>query len=126
MVDASPSKIPVAPRHRDGYFQARPGDVIGLTGLVLIDVRHAPEDLLGDMGHIHGITHIPAATILERGLPDIERDTPLVLVCGNGRESQPVCAKLVEDGFTEVYHLVGGMLRWNAEERPVAKTKTFK
>jgi hypothetical protein len=28
-------------------------------------------------------------------------------------------------GFTEVFHLVGGMLRWTAEERPVSMSPTW-
>ena len=119
-------RIEVAPRHRSGYLQARPGDVIGRTDLFLVDVRDERE-LTDDFGHIHGVVHVPMDRVLEEGLPALSKDTPVVLVCDNGRRSARVAKHLVrERGFDEVYHLVGGMLRWTAEERPVARVPTWR
>jgi len=110
----------------EGYAQVRPGDVARRDDLTFVDVRAEARDLLGDLGHIHGVCHAPRARILEEGLPDLPKDTPIVVVCNNGRESRDVAVALIERyAFTEVYHLVGGMVRWNAEERPVARTETF-
>jgi len=118
-------QVPDAPRHRSGYFEARPGDVIGRRGLLFVDVRWEEKDLLGAQGHIHGVHHYPARKLLEAGLPGASLDTPLVVVCENGRESGRCATYLAERGYSEVYHLVGGMIRWNAEERPVARVPTF-
>lgn len=119
-------RIAEAPLHRQGYYQARPGDVVGRDDLRMIDVRHE-ADLLGDLGHVHGVTHVEATRLMAEGLPGIDTRTPVVIVCNDGRESQRCAAALVaEHGFSEVYHLVGGMVRWNAEERPVARVETWK
>jgi rhodanese-related sulfurtransferase len=121
------ARIQETPRHRRGYWEARPGDVVGRSDLLFVDVRSDAEALVGDFGHIHGVTHVPAAIVLERGLSGIAQETPVVLVCGNGRESARCAEALVRvHGFTEVYLLVGGMLRWVAEARPIAKKPTFK
>ena len=119
-------RIAEAPQHRLGFLEARPGDVIGRTDLLVVDVR--PEsDLMDDFGHIHGVTHVPSEVLLARGLPEVAPDTPLVVVCQNGRVSRTCAARLVADhGFAEVYHLVGGMVRWTAEERPVARVRTWR
>lgn len=118
-------KIAEAPQHRLGYLQARPGDVIGRSDLLVVDVRDE-ADLTGDFGHIHGVTSFPAARVVREGLPGVSPDTAVVLVCSNGRTSQSCCRHLVRDhGFREVYHLVGGMVRWTAEERPVARVRTW-
>ena len=119
-------RIAEAPQHRLGFLEARPGDVIGRTDLLVVDVR--PEsDLVDDFGHIHGVAHVPAEALLEAGLPGVATDTPVVVVCQNGRVSRTCAARLVADhGFTEVYHLVGGMVRWTAEERPVARVPTWR
>ena len=118
-------RIAEAPRHRLGYHQVRPGDVIGRDGLLIVDVRNE-EDLLDDFGHIHGVRSIPEERLLRDGIEGVDASTPVVVVCQNGRQSQGCAAALVRDhGFTEVYHLVGGMLRWNAEERPVARVRTW-
>lgn len=118
-------KIAEAPQHRLGYLQARPGDVVGRDDLLVIDVRHQDE-LTDDFGHIHGVAHLPAERLLQQGLPGIDKATPVVVVCQNGRTSQSCATRLVQEhGFAEVYHLVGGMLRWTAEERPVARVPTW-
>lgn len=118
-------RIAAAPRHRAGYYQVRPGDVIVRSDLLLIDVR-PEQDLLGDTGHIHQVTHAPASPHLQQALSSLPRDTPLVFVCGNGRTSARCAAETVrEGGFQEIYHLVGGMVRWLAEERPVARVPTW-
>lgn len=114
-----------APLHRRGYYEARPGDVAG-TPLRIVDVRYE-EDLTKDFGHIHGVTHFPRARVEAEGLPGFDPATPVVIVCNNGFESAAVAERLVRDhGFVEVYHLVGGMLRWTAEDRPVARRATWK
>lgn len=118
-------KIAEAPQHRLGYLQARPGDVIGRDDLLIIDVRDE-ADLLDDFGHIHGVMQFPSRRVLREGLPGVPPDRAVVLVCSNGRTSQTCCKRLVQEhGFAEVYHLVGGMVRWTAEERPVARVETW-
>ena len=116
------ARIPEAYLHRRGYYQVRPSDVIARTDLLLLDVRFAPEDLDGDQGHIHQTLYLALAELdrFERPL-----DTPVLVVCGNGRESVRAAERLAARGYVEVYHLVGGMLRWNAEERPVARSGSW-
>ncbi|MCB9660282.1 MAG: rhodanese-like domain-containing protein [Sandaracinaceae bacterium] len=119
------ARIPEAPLTRHGYYELRPLDVLGRTDLVLIDVRPLP-DLLGDFGHIEGVHHRLGSEVRASGLP-LPKDTPVVLVCNNGHESRRLVIALVaEFGFTEVFHLVGGMLRWNGEERAICTTPTWK
>ncbi|MFW6051905.1 MAG: rhodanese-like domain-containing protein [Myxococcota bacterium] len=120
-------RIPVAPRHDKGFYEARPGDVAGRDDLPLIDVRDEREltDRYG-FGHIHGVGHRPMERILAEGLPGHPKDAPVVLVCDNGFRSRRCAARLAEAGFAEVYHLVGGMKRWTAEGRPVARVPTWR
>jgi rhodanese-related sulfurtransferase len=118
-------RIAAAPQVRAGFFEARPGDVVRRDDLLLIDVRHR-EDLVGDLGHIHGVRHWPAARLEAEGLPQVEKARPIVVLCQNGRRSRKCAEALVRFGYREVYHLVGGMLRWSAEERPVAKKQTWR
>lgn len=112
----------MAPLTAKGYYEARPGDVVVRDDLFLLDVRFA-EDLESDLGHIHQVHHLPLAELDALALP---MDTPVVTVCGNGFESRKAAVALVEAGFEEVYHLVGGMIRWQAEQRPVARVPTHR
>src|SRR5690606_148509 len=108
-------------------WEARPGDVVGRSDVLFIDVRPDTRALVGGFGHIHGVTHVPAERVLAEGLPGLAAGTPVVLVCDNGRMSARCAEALVQrHGFEEVYLLVGGMLRWVAEARPIAKKATFK
>ena len=114
-------RIPDAPLTRHGYYEVRPLDVLGRDDLLFVDVRPI-VDLSRDFGHIEGVRQHPGADVLDTGLPGVDPNTPVVLVCNNGRETRRLVIALVKDhGFTEVYHLVGGMLRWTAEERPTSK-----
>jgi rhodanese-related sulfurtransferase len=117
--------IQEAPRNsRRGYLEARPGDVIGRSELLLVDVRSKVE-LDDDLGHIEGVRHLPSETVQAQGLPGVSKDTPVVLVDNNGRTSADCAVRLMEQGYQEVYVLVGGMVRWNAEERPIAYGRTW-
>jgi hydroxyacylglutathione hydrolase len=119
------TKIAEAPRTASGYYEARPGDVAGRDDLLLVDVRE-PDELVGELGHIHGITHVPMAELLAAGLPHVPQDRAVVLVCRSGNRSGQCAAHLAARGHAEVYNLVGGMMRWRAEERPSARTPTWK
>jgi len=120
-----PPAIEGAPRSRRGYLEARPIDLLG-KNLLVVDIR--PEvDLCGDFGHIRGALHLSAEAIEGEGLRGIPPDAPVVLVCNNGRKSADAAETLVErHRYHEVYVLVGGMVRWCAEERPVAHEKTWR
>ncbi len=112
-----------APCTAQGFYEARPGDIQDRANLLLVDVREEAE-LLDPLGHVHGARHVPLARLLADGLPDVAPETPVALMCKAGGRSARAAASLVARGFTEVYSVTGGMIRWNAEERPVARTRT--
>jgi rhodanese-related sulfurtransferase len=109
----------------------RPGDVAGRDDVLLVDVREEQE-LLGELGHVHGVLHVPLGRLLTDGLPprvgemDITNDTTIALLCRSGRRSAQAASSLKQRGFTKVYNVVGGMVRWNAEGRPVARVRTWR
>jgi rhodanese-related sulfurtransferase len=117
-------KLTDAPPVAQGYYEARPGDVAGRSHLVLVDVREEAE-LLEELGHIHGVRHVPLAKLLAEGLPGVDESTQIVCICKAGGRSAKAATSLVARGFREVYSVSGGMIRWNAEERPVARTRTW-
>ena len=43
-----------------------------------------------------------------------DKDTPIVLYCRSGRMSQIAAAELAALGYTDVSHLDGGMIEWEA------------
>lgn len=114
--------LPNAVPHR-GYYQVRPSDVLAAHSPLLIDVRFKFRQ---GASHIHGVLHAPFDYLNPNtfDLSLIPKGT-IVLVCEDGRTSVRVAERLVEAGHPLVHHLVGGMLRWEAEGRPSAIGKSW-
>jgi adenylyltransferase/sulfurtransferase len=66
------------------------------------------------------VTRLPGARLaplseLEAHLAALPRDRDLVLYCKAGQRSATAGRRLLEAGFTRVWHLAGGLSRWTAE-----------
>jgi adenylyltransferase/sulfurtransferase len=77
----------------------------------LVDVRERNE---------WAVTRLPGARLaplseLEAHLAALPRDRDLVLYCKAGQRSATAGRRLLEAGFTRVWHLAGGLSRWTAE-----------
>lgn len=83
----------------------------------LIDVRD-PEEY--ENGHIAGSILIPLSEV-ERKTEGIRKDKPMVLYCALGRRSRAAAEALVSRGFSNIYHLGGGLEAWIYEGGEVVK-----
>jgi rhodanese-related sulfurtransferase len=59
----------------------------------------------------------------DRRLPS-DTDTPIVLYCETGRMSAISADALVRAGYTDVAHLEGGMVAWEAADMPVFRQQS--
>jgi len=90
----------------------------GLRDFDLVDVREPPEHALA---RIPGSRLIPQGRFLSRdALPELRRDSDIVLYCKAGPRSTSVLAALRLEGHTRVRVVEGGMLAWAAEIGPDA------
>ncbi|MGE5701422.1 MAG: rhodanese-like domain-containing protein [Clostridia bacterium] len=78
--------------------------------LQLIDVRE-PEEW--NAGHIKQATLIPLGFLPYR-LEELDKETPLVMICRSGARSHRACEYLQELGY-DATNMVGGMLSWPGE-----------
>lgn len=95
--------------------------------LMLLDVREASEY---EQGHLEEAMLVPrgileAASDLKyakrvQKLVDA-REQPIVLYCATGGRSAMAAATLKRMGFNEVYSLAGGIVQWEAENRPLIR-----
>jgi len=87
--------------------------------LVLLDVR-TPEEFAA--GHIAGAINIPHDQLPNR-LAEIAgaKSKELVVYCRSGRRSEIALETLKSQGFKDVKHLEGDMLKWQEEKRPTTK-----
>lgn len=83
------------------------------TPPLLIDVRNQNER---DFTNIGGL-FIPLNE-LETRLVEIPKDRELVIYCHHGVRSMYACEFLSENGFTQVYNLVGGIDAWSLQVDP--------
>jgi hydroxyacylglutathione hydrolase len=87
----------------------------------VIDVRE-PDELVGELGHIEGIEHVPLATVPAR-CEAWSRDDEIVVVCRSSGRSAKAAEHLAARGFTRIHNMVGGMLAWNAAALPIVSRK---
>jgi rhodanese-related sulfurtransferase len=83
--------------------------------LQVVDVREPHER---DAGHIQGTRHIEL-TRLTSEAGTLERERPVVFYCRVGGRSGMAAQAFRAAGF-EAYSMVGGLVRWAHEGRPLS------
>jgi rhodanese-related sulfurtransferase len=81
----------------------------------LVDVREPYER---EAGHIEGSRHIELVH-LSSAAQSIDRERPVVVYCRAGSRSEMAAQALRGAGF-QAYSMVGGLLRWAHEGRPLS------
>lgn len=86
---------------------------------LLLDVRTVEEYT---NSHIPASVNIPIDEIETRLFPLSEfKDAPVVVYCRSGFRAGKAIAILEKNGFTNVMHLEGDMLGWEAKNRPTSQ-----
>jgi len=87
--------------------------------LLVLDVRTLGE---WDEGHIKGAKHIPIADLGQR-LEELTnfKGTKIAVICRSGTRSAKASAFLVEQGFTDIQNIPGGMMEWEKRKFPSEK-----
>jgi SulP family sulfate permease len=78
--------------------------------LAVIDVREPREYR---RGHIPEAKSVPLPQVASLNT-ELDNDQPIVLVCRTSRRSRRAACALVNDGFSNVTILDGGMVSWEA------------
>ncbi|MGD9591111.1 MAG: rhodanese-like domain-containing protein [Candidatus Berkiella sp.] len=110
-------------RHRSfgvpGISSQQLVDLLNHKDAVIIDIRSHERF---DLGHILGAINIPAENF-DAGLKTLNKykNRPMVLVCSQGNDAPKKGKVLKGNGYTDLYHLAGGMDAWHAQGMPVTK-----
>lgn len=83
----------------------------------LLDVRTTEEY---DEGHLENSVLIPVKE-LEKRISEIPKDKPVIVYCKSGSRSSQAAKVLTENGFTQIYKMVGGITEWIAKGYPTVK-----
>lgn len=83
---------------------------IGNSKVQLVDVRTAREY---GAGHIQGAKNIDFYSgKFASEFNKLKKDQPIYLYCRTGARSRHAANKLADMGFTKIYDLKGGIVRW--------------
>jgi|APFre7841882590_1041340.scaffolds.fasta_scaffold175288_2 rhodanese-related sulfurtransferase len=84
----------------------------------LLDVR-TEEEYNGATGHLRGSVLIPVQELAERiGELAPHKKNTIIAICRSGNRSGWATSMLRSQGYPAL-NMVGGMIRWNSEGRPV-------
>jgi len=75
----------------------------------VLDVR---EEWELQLARIPDVVHVPMSQVPAR-LSEFDRETPIVVMCHAGGRSMRVAHFLVNQGFTNVANLAGGISAWS-------------
>ena len=105
----------IAPKEANELIDERSGD----EDFVILDVR-TPEEFSG--GHIEGAIIIDFnSENFEDEIGKLDRNITYLIYCRTARRSS-LALDIMEDlGFTDVYNLKGGIVRWEEEGFPVVR-----
>ena len=88
-------------------------------GALVLDIRPAEAYAAG---HITGARQMPSEQLLKAGDTLKRYKAKPVVVYAEGRSLAPAAVRqLMEQGFTQVFSLEGGLEAWRAENLPLAK-----
>jgi rhodanese-related sulfurtransferase len=106
--------MPAVPELTPTEFCERWPATEGSSRVVLLDVR---EHVELELAAVPSAVHIPMREIPTR-LAELDRETPLVVMCHSGARSRRVAEFLLSNGFQSVFNLKGGIDAWSTEIDP--------
>jgi len=92
-----------------------PAELAGkLNDVTLLDVREPYE---WSVSHLEGAIHIPLKQLPQR-LEEVPRDKEIVVYCRMGGRSAHAQHFMLDNGFTRVLNLTGGLTAWARTQEP--------
>ncbi|MBL7944976.1 MAG: rhodanese-like domain-containing protein [Flavobacteriales bacterium] len=96
-------------------FEAR----LGEKDAQLLDVRTAGEFQGGHLADARNYDWTNGE--LKSAVPNLDKTKPVLLYCASGRRSAAAREYLLEQGFTDVVDMAGGIGAWTNAGRPVVQ-----
>lgn len=88
----------------------------------ILDVR-TPDEY--SKGHLtHALNYDWNGTEFEKQLASLDKTKPVFVYCLSGGRSSAAASKMRSSGFTQVYEMDGGMMKWRAANLPETTQKT--
>ncbi len=85
------------------------------TRPLIVDVREANEFA---QERVAGTALVPISQFVAR-LQELPKDRPLLILCASGNRSTSATMYLLQNGWTDVRNVTGGMLGWRHAGLPI-------
>ncbi|MEO8762063.1 MAG: thioredoxin domain-containing protein [Bacteroidia bacterium] len=85
----------------------------------LVDVRTPEEYIEGHL--VNALNYNLNATDFENNLSKLDKNKPVMVYCLGGGRSAEAAEIMANNGFIEVYNMQGGIMKWNAANKPLDK-----
>lgn len=96
---------------KDGIPTIKAESFKDLEGFKLIDVRR-PDEYVGELGHIQGAILKTLGPELDNFLRTADKEQATLFICRSGVRSAQATGIAMDQGFSKVFNLEGGMLFW--------------
>jgi rhodanese-related sulfurtransferase len=84
---------------------------------VVLDVRTSPEVALGKIEGAVAIDYFDPEFLSK--VSEYPKDQEIYIYCAVGARSQDAAKQLIQQGFTKIYHLQGGINAWTESGLPI-------
>lgn len=88
-------------------------------GAILLDIR-AEKDF--NQKHIPETFNLTEKTY-QLFDDSCDYDDPIIIMCYHGISSKSVATRLVEEGYEQIYNLIGGFEAWEKQKLPIENSK---
>jgi thioredoxin len=95
---------------------------LNLTGAILLDVRTPSEFSEGALANARNIDW--NGSDFKASVSNLDKSKPIFVYCLSGGRSASAARELRKTGFTTVYELEGGILKWRSLGFPEGKSST--
>jgi rhodanese-related sulfurtransferase len=87
---------------------------------IILKTREKNEFLVS---HISGAQCVGYESFNMKKVKNIPKDAQIIIYCSLGVRSEKVGEKMIEEGYTNVYNLSGGIFEWVFRELPIVDDK---
>ncbi len=91
------------------------------ANFVIIDVRTPTEFAGGHIANAVNVCVLLCDTPFEDAIAGFDKSATYLVYCGTNHRSPGAARTMVEQGFQNVYNMLGGLIPWQNEGRPVVQ-----
>ena len=86
--------------------------------LLFLDAREKEEY---NVSHIANARYVGYKNFVIKNIEDLPKNTKLIVYCSIGKRSDVIAKQLINNGYTNIHNLYGGIFEWVNQSHPVYK-----